>query len=76
MIPWPGGSGSKDLALQQLRRRLELRLRSDPWPRKSACHGEVKKGGGDKRKINAYLKERMKYLEEAVALASGSVGMT
>ena len=40
-----------------------------PW-------GGQKGGGGDKRKINAYLKERMKYLEEAVALASGSVGMT
>ena len=36
-------SGSKDPALPQLQRRLQRRLRSDPWPGNSICLGAAKK---------------------------------
>ena len=34
----------KDLALPQLQHRLQLWLRSDPWPRNSICCRVTKKG--------------------------------
>ena len=33
----------KDPESPQLRLRLQLQLRSDPWPENSMCHGAVKK---------------------------------
>ena len=36
-------SGLRILALPQLWLRSQLRLRSDPWPRNSKCHGAAKK---------------------------------
>ena len=42
-------SGSKDPALVQLRHKLRLRLRSDPWPRSSMCCRAAKKRKQNKR---------------------------
>ena len=42
LIPGPA-HGVKDMALLQLQHRLQLQLRSDPWPGKSICHGVAKK---------------------------------
>ena len=39
-----------DLALPQLQLGLQLRLRSDPWPRNSMCCGAVKKKKKKKKK--------------------------
>ena len=38
-----GHSGLKDPALPQLQHRSQLWLKSDPWPRNSACHRVAKK---------------------------------
>ena len=42
LIPHPA-QWVKNLALPQLWLRLQLWLRSDPWPKNSICHGVAKK---------------------------------
>ena len=46
------GTGGEDPALLQLwlQHRLQLRLRCDPWPRNSLCHGAAKKKKKKKKK--------------------------
>ena len=57
--PWDAGfipspaQWIKDSALSQLRLRLQLQLRSDPWPGNSVCHGAAKKKKKKKKKGGA-----------------------
>ena len=67
--PW-----AEDPALPQLRLRLQLRLRSDPWPRTHMPRGGRKKKAGGNKRVLLVKDTHEKLFEErcSVVLACGS----
>ena len=65
-------SGLKDLALPQLLQRLQLWLRSDPWPRNSICCGEGQKQTNKQTNKQTKKKKEKEKIQEAQKNKAGS----